>query len=129
MNMLELNEDSLTFDFEQYLPESNKTERKKEATDEKRICRAFQVKGHCRKGEKCPFIHTREKQILCKHWIKGLCKLGDACLYLHEYDLDKMPVCYFFSTHGKNQIINYTPHYLLPLLSSLTNLSYFLCSI
>lgn len=34
---------------------------------------------------------------MCKHWLRGLCKKGDQCEFLHEYDMTKMPECYFYS--------------------------------
>jgi len=54
------------------------------------------------KGNACPFRHTRvEKAVVCKHWLRGLCKKGDLCEFLHEYDLSKMPECWFFSKFGE----------------------------
>ncbi len=45
-----------------------------------------------------PFRHVRgDKTIVCKHWLRGLCKKGDQCEFLHEYDMSKMPECYFYS--------------------------------
>ncbi len=42
--------------------------------------------------------HVRgDKTIVCKHWLRGLCKKGDQCEFLHEYDMSKMPECYFYS--------------------------------
>ena len=38
-----------------------------------------------------------DKTIVCKHWLRGLCKKGDQCEFLHEYDMSKMPECYFYS--------------------------------
>ena len=35
--------------------------------------------------------------IVCKHWLRGLCKKGDQCEFLHEYDMSKMPECYFYT--------------------------------
>ena len=32
-----------------------------------------------------------------QHWLRGLCKKGDQCEFLHEYDMSKMPECYFYS--------------------------------
>ena len=34
---------------------------------------------------------------MCKHWLRGLCKKGDQCEFLHEYDMSKMPECYFYT--------------------------------
>lgn len=52
----------------------------------------------CDKGVGCPFRHIRgDRTIVCKHWLRGLCKKGDQCEFLHEYDMTKMPECYFYS--------------------------------
>ena len=51
----------------------------------------------------CSFRHVRgDKTIVCKHWLRGLCKKGDGCEFLHEYDMSKMPECYFYSRFSKN---------------------------
>jgi len=63
---------------------------------------SFFLKGSCSKGTACPYKHTRgERSVVCKHWLRGLCKKGDACEFLHQYDLSKMPECYFFSKYGE----------------------------
>lgn len=52
-------------------------------------------------GGMCPFRHiSGEKTVVCKHWLRGLCKKGDQCEFLHEYDMTKMPECYFYSKFG-----------------------------
>lgn len=52
----------------------------------------------CEKGANCPFRHIRgDRTIVCKHWLRGLCKKGDQCEFLHEFDMTKMPECYFYS--------------------------------
>ncbi|TKR63400.1 hypothetical protein L596_027236 [Steinernema carpocapsae] len=54
--------------------------------------------GLCTLGAVCPLRHiVGDKAVVCKHWLRGLCKKGDQCEFLHEYDLSKMPECYFFS--------------------------------
>ncbi|VDP18115.1 unnamed protein product [Soboliphyme baturini] len=64
------------------------------------IC-AFFLNSSCSKGVQCPFRHVAgEKSVVCKHWLRGLCKKGDQCEFLHEYDLSKMPECYFFSKYN-----------------------------
>ncbi|KAJ8037387.1 Cleavage and polyadenylation specificity factor subunit 4 [Holothuria leucospilota] len=64
------------------------------------VCTFFQHHS-CTKGNMCPFRHVRgEKQIVCKHWLRGLCKKGDECEFLHQYDMTKMPECFFFSRFG-----------------------------
>jgi cleavage and polyadenylation specificity factor subunit 4 len=58
----------------------------------------FYVRSNCAKAAACPFRHIRgDKTIVCKHWLRGLCKKGDQCEFLHEYDMSKMPECYFYS--------------------------------
>lgn len=52
-------------------------------------------------GGMCPYRHiSGEKTVVCKHWLRGLCKKGDQCEFLHEYDMTKMPECYFYSKFG-----------------------------
>ncbi len=58
--------------------------------------------GGCLRGPHCPYRHTRGGQsTVCKHWLRHLCKKGDDCEYLHEYDMSKMPPCYFFQKFGE----------------------------
>lgn len=52
-------------------------------------------------GKLCPFRHDHgEKMVVCKHWLRGLCKKGDHCKFLHQYDVTRMPECYFYSKFG-----------------------------
>jgi cleavage and polyadenylation specificity factor subunit 4 len=54
------------------------------------------------KGSACPYRHSKsEKAVVCKHWLRGLCKKGSQCEFLHEYDLNRMPSCYFFTKYGE----------------------------
>ncbi|KAF1523497.1 Cleavage and polyadenylation specificity factor subunit 4, partial [Eudyptes sclateri] len=65
------------------------------------ICEFFH-RGLCTNGVRCPFRHVSgEKTVVCKHWLRGLCKKGDGCDFLHEYDVTKMPECYFYSKFGE----------------------------
>ncbi|KAM7067731.1 putative cleavage and polyadenylation specificity factor subunit 4-like protein [Molossus nigricans] len=65
------------------------------------VC-SFFAKGPCEKGKLCPFRHDHgEQTVVCKHWLRGLCKKGDQCKFLHQYDLTRMPECYFFSKFGE----------------------------
>ena len=65
------------------------------------VCEYF-MRNMCNRGPVCPFRHTKgEKTVVCKHWLRGLCKKGDQCEFLHEYDMTKMPECYFYSKFGK----------------------------
>ncbi|CAB3986037.1 cleavage and polyadenylation specificity factor subunit 4-like [Paramuricea clavata] len=65
------------------------------------VCEFF-LKNNCIRGSYCPFRHTKgEKTIVCKHWLRGLCKKGDQCEFLHEYDMSKMPECYFYTKFGE----------------------------
>ncbi|GAB0091564.1 Cleavage and polyadenylation specificity factor subunit 4 [Sergentomyia squamirostris] len=64
------------------------------------VCQFFNGRDgmECDKGVACPFRHIRgDRTIVCKHWLRGLCKKGDQCEFLHEYDMTKMPECYFYS--------------------------------
>ena len=58
--------------------------------------------GMCERGAHCPFRHVKgDRVIVCKHWLRHLCKKGDDCEFLHEYDMTKMPICYFFQKFGE----------------------------
>jgi cleavage and polyadenylation specificity factor subunit 4 len=39
-------------------------------------------------------------QQVCKHWLRGLCKKGENCEFLHEYNLRRMPECWWFAKYG-----------------------------
>ena len=85
------------------------------------ICRLFLTSTGCPLGPlHCPLRHTtpsvqnfqppkqlpthpRERERLatvCKHWLRGLCKKGDACEFLHEYNLRRMPECWWYAKYG-----------------------------
>lgn len=65
------------------------------------IC-SFYMASVCNKGPACPFRHVKgDRTVVCKHWLRGLCKKGDDCEFLHEYDMSKMPECYFYSKFGQ----------------------------
>ncbi|CAF1530485.1 unnamed protein product [Rotaria magnacalcarata] len=64
------------------------------------VCEFF-LRSTC-SNQRCPFRHIHgDKTVVCKHWLRGLCKKGDDCEFLHEYDMAKMPECYFFSKFGQ----------------------------
>ncbi|PVG00704.1 hypothetical protein CPB86DRAFT_782246 [Serendipita vermifera] len=83
------------------------------------ICRAA-LNGHCPLGAKdCPLRHTNPSPLnfqspqqaqnqrdprlmstVCKHWLRGLCKKSDACEFLHEYNLRRMPICWWYAKNG-----------------------------
>ncbi|KAL4240677.1 Cleavage and polyadenylation specificity factor subunit 4 [Mactra antiquata] len=66
------------------------------------ICTFFLTTVGCSKATACPFRHIKgEKTVVCKHWLRGLCKKGDDCEFLHEFDMTKMPECFFFSKYGQ----------------------------
>lgn len=66
------------------------------------ICTYFLTNVGCSKATACPFRHIKgEKTVVCKHWLRGLCKKGDDCEFLHEFDMTKMPECFFFSKYGQ----------------------------
>lgn len=58
----------------------------------------FNLMKTCQRGKLCPLRHTTGDQtVVCKHWLRGLCKKGDSCEFLHQYDMSKMPECFFYS--------------------------------
>ncbi|XP_005350983.1 putative cleavage and polyadenylation specificity factor subunit 4-like protein [Microtus ochrogaster] len=64
------------------------------------VCNFF-AKGLCEKGMLCPLRHEKgKKMVVCKHWLRGLCRKADSCKFLHQYDVTRMPVCYFHSKFG-----------------------------
>ncbi|KAM7334536.1 hypothetical protein ACRRTK_007856 [Alexandromys fortis] len=64
------------------------------------VCNFF-AKGLCEKGVLCPLRHEKgKKMVVCKHWLRGLCRKADSCKFLHQYDVTRMPVCYFHSKFG-----------------------------
>jgi len=112
--MMELDESTLVFDFERAFIEQEQNALIRQQMVQEglediqslengagEICKFF-LKGSCTKGNMCPFKHTKgDRAVVCKHWLRGLCKKGDACEFLHEYDLSKMPECYFYSKFGE----------------------------
>ena len=65
------------------------------------ICDFFLIRS-CHRGQLCPLRHiSGDRMIVCKHWLRGLCKKGDDCEFLHQYDMEKMPECYFYNKYGK----------------------------
>lgn len=65
------------------------------------LCELY-LSGKCVRGAHCPFRHYHgERTVVCKHWLRHLCKKGDDCEFLHEYDMAKMPPCYFFQKFGE----------------------------
>eukprot|EP01112_Ceratiomyxa_fruticulosa_P013189 TRINITY_DN3693_c0_g4_i1.p1 TRINITY_DN3693_c0_g4~~TRINITY_DN3693_c0_g4_i1.p1 ORF type:complete len:329 (-),score=60.22 TRINITY_DN3693_c0_g4_i1:102-1088(-) len=106
IDLLEEVPPELIFDFEKALgidytaPADDNTQQEQEGQVGE-ICKYF-LKGTCMKGQNCQFRHTRnDRAVVCKHWLRGLCKKGDLCEFLHEYDLAKMPECYFYSKFGE----------------------------
>ncbi|KAI8425897.1 hypothetical protein MSG28_004904 [Choristoneura fumiferana] len=62
------------------------------------VCEFYSQQGGCTNGPQCPYRHVRgDRTVVCKHWLRGLCKKGDQCEFLHEYDMSKMPECYFYA--------------------------------
>ncbi|KAG8903482.1 RNA-binding component of cleavage and polyadenylation factor [Tulasnella sp. 403] len=87
---------------------------------DEQICRSNLSPTGCPLGPlRCPLRHTTPSaanfqikpaqannqlgerlRTVCKHWLRGLCKKGDACEFLHEYNLRRMPECYWFARFG-----------------------------
>jgi cleavage and polyadenylation specificity factor subunit 4 len=91
------------------------------SSSDDQLCRLFLTPAGCPLGPlHCPLRHTtasaqnfqpakaipthpRERERLstvCKHWLRGLCKKGEACEFLHEYNLRRMPECWWFAKYG-----------------------------
>lgn len=84
------------FDFEDYIKQKLGI-----GTKSAQKCKYF-LRGKCPNGPNCIYRHGKnEKAVVCKHWLRGLCKKGEACEFLHEYNLKKMPECWFFSKYGE----------------------------
>jgi len=65
------------------------------------ICDFF-ISSGCHRGQLCPLRHiSGDRMVVCKHWLRGLCKKGDDCEFLHQYDMEKMPECYFYNKYGQ----------------------------
>ncbi|KAJ3015731.1 Cleavage and polyadenylation specificity factor subunit 4 [Thoreauomyces humboldtii] len=92
----------LTFDFEPFLVSDLKLDISRDrASSSSDVCK-FYLKGYCHKGAACPQRHARnDRTVVCKHWLRGLCKKGDLCEFLHEYNLKKMPECWFYAKYGE----------------------------
>jgi cleavage and polyadenylation specificity factor subunit 4 len=90
------------FDFEDYVKQKFDLKLSRETAGQSAgVCKYF-LKGQCQRGSFCQFVHARpEKSVVCKHWLRGLCKKGDGCEFLHEYNLKKMPECWFFKMYGE----------------------------
>eukprot|EP00826_Nyctotherus_ovalis_P002940 TRINITY_DN10590_c0_g1_i3.p1 TRINITY_DN10590_c0_g1~~TRINITY_DN10590_c0_g1_i3.p1 ORF type:complete len:209 (-),score=66.95 TRINITY_DN10590_c0_g1_i3:133-759(-) len=37
------------------------------------------------------------RQVVCTYWLKGICKKGEECEYLHQNDKEKLPDCPSFA--------------------------------
>eukprot|EP01120_Amphizonella_sp_Union-15-10_P010210 TRINITY_DN4064_c0_g1_i2.p1 TRINITY_DN4064_c0_g1~~TRINITY_DN4064_c0_g1_i2.p1 ORF type:complete len:285 (-),score=30.02 TRINITY_DN4064_c0_g1_i2:127-981(-) len=93
----------MSFEFEEELTKRDSKDPNMQLAGEdgEGICKFF-LKGSCMKGNDCTYRHSRaERSVVCKHWLRGLCKKGDLCEFLHQYDLSKMPECYFYSKFGE----------------------------
>ncbi|KZO96545.1 hypothetical protein CALVIDRAFT_481147 [Calocera viscosa TUFC12733] len=90
---------------------------------DEQICRLNLTPAGCPLGPlHCPLRHTmpsklnfqpsssnarsgadgdpRFRTTVCKHWLRGLCKKGESCEFLHEYNLRKMPECWWYAKYG-----------------------------
>jgi cleavage and polyadenylation specificity factor subunit 4 len=82
------------YDFEDFIENKLKLSETEDV-----YCPAYQ-KGTCR-DRKCRYIHIKlSTAVVCKHWLRGLCKKNERCEFLHEYNLNKMPECFFFNVYG-----------------------------
>jgi cleavage and polyadenylation specificity factor subunit 4 len=91
--------DSIKFDFEPFVKSEIGVNLEKAIAIE--ICQYY-LKNQCKLGSRCPFKHpSKTKLVVCKHWLRGLCKKGELCEFLHEYNLKKMPECWFYTKLGE----------------------------
>lgn len=89
---------ALTYDFEHFL--INDLEIVLVKPEQQPVCKYF-LKNLCRL-QNCPYRHPpKGKSVVCKHWLRGLCKKGEMCEFLHEYNLKKMPECWFYTKLGE----------------------------
>ncbi|CAG8631682.1 20969_t:CDS:2 [Cetraspora pellucida] len=90
------------FDFEDFIKNElglrlNKNSKHRNPSEE--VCQDF-LRGICKRGTSCRYLHSIKKSIVCKHWLRGLCMLEDQCEYLHEYNLQKLPKCVNYVVFG-----------------------------
>lgn len=84
----------IRFDFEEYISHTLKY-----SVSDPVYCPVYQ-KGQC-KDRKCKYQHIKlSTAVVCKHWLRGLCKKNERCEFLHEYNLRRMPECFFFNVYG-----------------------------
>eukprot|EP00667_Euglena_gracilis_P013259 EG_transcript_13655 len=89
----------LVFSFEEWLRQAD--EKKDEKRDTREVCR-LALRGECMKGKYCPDRHLRpDKARVCEYWLRGICKKDDKCEFLHEFDIRRMPECYYFANFGE----------------------------
>jgi len=105
----------LNFPAEKYI----KNELRVRLDKDDQICRLSLTPSGCPLGPlHCPLRHTIPSPLnfqstksnpiysanrlptVCKHWLRGLCKKGDSCEFLHEYNLRRMPECWWFAKYG-----------------------------
>ncbi|KAL7722047.1 mRNA 3'-end-processing protein YTH1 [Entamoeba marina] len=46
-------------------------------------------------------IKKNEKTVVCQHWLRGMCRKGENCDFLHKYDKARMPICNHFLKYKK----------------------------
>ena len=111
---LNLVDESYSFQFEEFLKVELKIKLTKPKALQGQLCKFF-AKGFCIKGEACHLRHTlthrnkyilqlgekTERSVVCKHWLRGLCKKGELCEFLHEYNMKKMPECWFYQKYAE----------------------------
>ncbi|KAI8897049.1 hypothetical protein BC833DRAFT_595140 [Globomyces pollinis-pini] len=87
------------FEFEDFVTNQLGISLTKPLTQE--VCQYY-LRNQCRMGSRCAYKHpSKTKLVVCKHWLRGLCKKGELCEFLHEYNLKKMPECWFFAKLGE----------------------------
>ncbi|RHZ78214.1 hypothetical protein Glove_166g153 [Diversispora epigaea] len=105
---------NIKFDFEGFVktelglaldktPKSQQQQQRKQQiyNDNNEVCQDF-LRGICKRGSFCRYVHSTKKLVVCKHWLRGLCMKGDEqCEFLHEYNLKKVPKCIYYMLFGE----------------------------
>lgn len=92
--MNDLPKKQIRFDFDDYVEKELGL-----SETEPVYCPAYQ-RDQCR-DPNCKYLHTKlSTAVVCKHWLRGLCKKNERCDFLHEFNLRKMPECFFFNVYG-----------------------------
>ncbi|KAK9803383.1 hypothetical protein WJX72_003211 [[Myrmecia] bisecta] len=87
-----MEEDELSFDFEQALPTASASAAGPAAgQDAGQVPTEPPIGGYGAQSRSN--FQKNYRQTVCTYWLKGLCMKGDTCGFLHKFDAARMPVC------------------------------------